>query len=352
MLFNFRSCLMSALAFSAILPASAQEAPPPPEEQQQANTSEMLTNWLMIDVLDRNCRIFGLTDRVALTREIGAYTRVWRASQGAATPDALLANLTGLTETAVERAEEINCDDAMNYLFQARREYFRSLLAQIVSAAGNESWDSEPDAIKASWQALVNEIGGFFGGEEFNRLRGIFQAEVEGADLDREELWSQLRPILFATHWQLSVAEDGFSVYPQRQAGGQFNYVFTRNETEEDLPYSITAPTEIAVSGEDGQPHALLSATGKSDDDRVVVFLQKYDSSAQPNELNASMLVQQPAQAGMAPSLRSFDAEPLPEEDCPTDFCFIFPADATPATANAQNRAIQLVFTPVTEEAE
>ena len=64
------------------------------------------------------------------------------------------------------------------------------------------------------------------------------------------------------------------------------------------------------------------------------------------------MLVQQPAQAGMAPSLRSFDAEPLPEEDCPTDFCFIFPADATPATANAQNRAIQLVFTPATEEAE
>tara|TARA_X000000950_G_scaffold280822_1_gene376271 strand:+ start:17591 stop:18742 length:1152 start_codon:yes stop_codon:yes gene_type:complete len=367
MTFTFRAGLMSVLmtavcgaGFAQSAPATDTTPPAGSEDSAISEADQYLASWLLVHALDRKCQVLGYSDRRALVSEIQFTRQNWMAANPeAAQTEAGQAEIAeryeALALRAIGDAEEISCEDAINYIYQARQHYMRSILRLIIGAAGNSQWDTEPAAIQTAWQALVNEIGSFIGQDEFIELRDQIQGEIAATpDVDKDAVWSQLRPLLVAAYWQMGLNATNYSFFPTNDAPGQFEFV--AQDDGAPLPFALSAPAEIQIVSDAQDRTTALSASGLNDDGQVVVFVMKY-AEVWPDELESSLLLQsaQSAQAtGTPPSVRAFQAEQLPDETCPTDFCFIFPAEADPfqTDANGQRFVSQILFTAPAPVAE
>lgn len=317
-----------ALISCACLPAKAQQALP----DAQAVPDDVMQNWLMVETLDRTCSILNYGDRVALMRKVTSVTRVWSAERAGSLSEAeMSAEFSAIRTAADASATDIGCDNAINYILAARKQYLTDALNLILRGAGYSGWSEERRAIQAAWQSLVDEIGNALGESEFNRMKAAIDADGQMSQEQKGELWENaIRPLAVAVLWQMRTSETGYGFFtdPDEDTG----YIFAKMEDMAALPYTFTAPTEVKVRTADNSDVRVLSATGETEDGSILVFVAKDRADEPPQALTASLLISvAPPSDGSGvnrpPSIRGFDATRIPASECPIDFCFEFPLE-------------------------
>lgn len=362
-----RACIALAGFITALAaaPALAQQDGSGGTATPAMTAEQQLDVWLRAQALDQRCAVLNyfetrlVSEGVSNALQQTAAGREAASKAGQAGFEAALEKsrqlLSARSEAARQATATAPCSPDQPDIMMVRQTYFRSIFKALLASQNAIARANDTEARQRAASELGALVRALYG-DSTDPLGQALVEELYAEMPDVEEVWTNMRPLIDNTSWQLRLQEAGVRPVHQPGAPGYYRLEPT-SDTATGVPATFSHLIWPKVWGEDGSKVRVLQLQGLTDDGRVIVLITRTGERAGPDALKAQLLVQEPpgliawSYLDWRETTLRFDAGPLEGAPCPTDFCFVFPLEASAALRArrgdaAPDYAVELYIAP------
>jgi len=324
-------------------------AQPSLAREEPLESYAVLDTWLRAEQFNERCRVLNYFEVQRVKRGINASASVTpegndvKVMAGTAFRDEVVAKRDDMVKahraTAREAVANQDCsqgDDVKVLRIFYIREYVKSLLAS------QSSPDLQKDTAgrKNAAQSLFSFSKGMYGAK-FAPLIQEVSAELQTEGFDADKAWDGLNDTVNDLQWQLRLGEKGYGFHPLPNGNATYEAV-KLDGSGARFPAKLSERDDPSFMNSEGWPVSVNRVDGITDDGRMVTLVSMDTAEAGKQALQAQLFVQKDAdvQAWSKPDWRSkslsFMADVETGADCPADFCFTFPQEASDAVRERQ----------------
>lgn len=349
---------LSVLAIGLVMPspASAREEP--------SDVYAVLDTWLRAEEFNERCRVLNYFEVQRVKRGISASASATpegkdvKVLAGTAFRDEAVAQRDNMVETHRAAAGEAVADRACGQsdadITALRIFYIREYVKSLLASQSSPDLQKDTAGRKYAAQNLFDFSKGMYGAK-FDPLIQEVSAELQAEGFDADTAWDGLDDSINDLQWQLRLGEKGYGFHPVPNGNGTYEAV-KLDGSGTRFPAKLSERDDPSFMNSEGRPVSVNRADGVMDDGRLVTLVSMDSAESVVPALQAQLFVQKEAdvrawsQSDWRSKSLSFMADVETGPDCPADFCFIFPQEASDAvrerqdTGNAADYKFELVI--------
>nr|WP_321442161.1 hypothetical protein [uncultured Hyphomonas sp.] len=336
------SCLsVLVLCLLAPSPAAAREEP--------LDSYGVLDTWLRAEQLEQRCHMLnyfeireidrGINNAKDLTKEGKAVSAAAGQSYFEIELEKMVNMVEQRRETARLAVADRPCDAGDADIRAVRGGYIRNYLKALIAAQQSQQRQMDRSGRKRAGDQLLTFVQSLYG-QNYEAVGQQLIAELQAEGYDANVAWEAMKNPINDGLWQMRLGEKGFAYQSDPEAHGYYRAVRT-DGSGTAFPARLGHRFNPKIRDADWLAIEINEAEGVMDDGRLVILISKDASDWGPKTLGAQLLVQDEREWDWdrndwrAGTLR-FDATLLEDAECPADFCFVFPQEATEAIVARQ----------------
>ena len=314
-------------------------------QSQSSPTYDALDIWLRAEQLNQRCQILNYFEVREIERGINFNKNL--TPEGVATQAAIgwpsfeteLTNMVAMLDarrnTARLAVAKKVCSDLDTDIRAVRSNYVRSYLKGLIAAQQSQARLTGRNGRRNAGDLLLRFAQTLYGANYETVGQAVVQ-ELQAEGFDADTAWNALKNPIDDGLWQMRLSEKGYNFQSLKGQPGYYQAI-KRDGTGTVFPARFSHRFNPKIVDGGGYEIEINQAEGVTDDGRFVILVSKDAADWGPKTLRAQLLVQETsAQYGwIGISWREFtlrfDAEVETGTECPADFCFTFPPEATEA---------------------